>query len=139
MPARSKFTATRRHAVLEVLKAGGSRREAAKAGGVDHATLIRWVARGQRAAPGTRFRDFYEAVVEAQTDPHLRVLQLAADEMEDDPAAAWRFLERREPGFAPTVPEAHDRPAGLVVIQLTLHESPLAHTEGDEDKDEQDD
>lgn len=117
VPTPSKFTAARRHAVLEVLKAGGSRRTAASVAAIEHSTLLRWIERGRRGAPGGRWREFFEAVQEAEADPQLRALKLAYRETLDDPAAAWRFLERVEPGYAPT--QAPSPPAASTVIQLT--------------------
>jgi hypothetical protein len=67
MPTRSKFTADRRHLILELLRAGASRREAARMAGLDHSTLIKWIRRGRKAAPGGRWREFYLDVISAET------------------------------------------------------------------------
>jgi hypothetical protein len=101
MPTPTKFRHGARAAALAVLAAGGSRRQAARAAGVDHATLSRWLERGERVPEG-RYGAFATAVAAAEADPdHLVVVP----DHDDDPTdaeirAAWTFLERREPGFA---------------------------------------
>jgi hypothetical protein len=97
--SESKFTSRRRERVLEILRAGGSRRQAAVAAGVDHSTLGDWIAKGEQATPGTRYRDFADAVAEAEgAPPRLVALRREQDSMDADDAI--RFLERRGE-FAP--------------------------------------
>lgn len=138
MPTRSKFTADRRHAILELLRAGASRRTAASVAGVDHSTLLRWIERGKSGAPGGRFREFFEAVEQAEADPRLRALETVYKELPDNPGLAWKFLERREPGYAPSMPQAPSPPVGPILIQLTLPESPPALLGGEADDEDPD-
>ena len=78
MPMPTKFTAKRRELVLVALSAGASRRTAAEVAGLDHSTLIKWLASG-RAPAGTRFRRFYDEVVAAERGSHRpRLLPLRA-------------------------------------------------------------
>jgi hypothetical protein len=114
MAPPSKFRAAARARVLEILGAGGSRAQAARAAGIDPATLSRWVARGSRAAPGGRWRAFYEAVMTAEADPHLTPLR---DPFED-PSSAWRYLDRSE--FGPrSLPMSVDIDPSRVVVRFT--------------------
>jgi hypothetical protein len=99
VPARSKFTAPVKAKILELLAAGASRRAASAFAGVDHATLLRWLRRGENASEGSRFREFYEQVAEAEAHPKLRALQIVYNAIPDDPGLAWKFIERREPGY----------------------------------------
>lgn len=121
MSGRSKFTADRRKAILELLSVGASRRTAAAVAGVDHATLSRWLSRGQDAPEGSRWREFYVAVVQAEAHPRIRALETVHRELLDNASLAWRYLERREEGYAPQ-PFVPPVPQGPVVIQLTLPE-----------------
>ena len=75
------FTVRRRELILEVLRAGASRRAAARAAGVDHSTLIKWIRRGEHAShPESMYRRFQEDVLAAEADPKLRVLRSASAE-----------------------------------------------------------
>jgi hypothetical protein len=99
LPTPSKFTQARRRRILEALAAGGSRREAATAAGIDHATLTRWLARGRKGAAGGSWRRFWQDVERAEADPHLLALRADYELWEEEPARAWRFLQRHEQEF----------------------------------------
>jgi hypothetical protein len=104
MPTPSKFRQGARDRAIAVLNAGGSRREAAKAANVDHATLHRWLKRGERVHPESRYARFAEAVKLAEADPHTLVVLPDIDEG-PTPAqarAAFRFLERTEWAIEPS-------------------------------------
>jgi transposase len=94
MPARSKFTAARRELIVTAIACGASRRTASKIAGVDHATVQKWLKRGERVPEG-RFGEFRRRVLEGESDPHRRRL-LPVPEPEPDVSAAWKFIERRE-------------------------------------------
>ena len=98
MSTPSKFIERRRLRVLEVLRAGGSRREAARAVGIDPATLTRWIAKGRTAHPEGRWHAFYEDVRAAEVGSRQAA-------WEANPFLAWRFLELTEPGFRRPDPE----------------------------------
>lgn len=108
MPARSTFTEEKRETILQVLRIGGSGRTAAAAAGVPHTTYLRWLAKGRAASPGTRFHEFAEQVEEAEAAPRVRALGVVYRELPDNPLLAWKFLQAREPGFAPPGRERKD-------------------------------
>lgn len=122
MPTPTKFTDPVRRKILGALQLGASRPTAAAIGGVSDETLRRWLERGKRmdedSASG--FRKFYDAVHEAEAYPKVRALQVVNKAWEDKPDLAWKFIERREHGFAPPVPQAAAPAMGPVVIQLSL-------------------
>lgn len=96
----AKFTRARRERLLELLGAGASRRSAALAVGIAPSTLTKWLRRGgEKALPGSQYRAFRLAVLQAEADPQLRALKDSYDRMADDPDLAWRFIERREPSY----------------------------------------
>ncbi|HYU57797.1 MAG TPA: hypothetical protein VEO00_07090 [Actinomycetota bacterium] len=124
MPTPSKWSAARRRAILEILAVGGSRRTAAAAAGIDHATLLRWLDRGATSKGDTTWRRFAEDVAKAEASPRVRALSIVHEAMPDSPMLAWRFLERREEGYAPT-PPAPPPPQGPLVIELSLNPGPV--------------
>ncbi len=123
MSTPSKFTADRRRRILELLGVGASRRAAATAAGIDHATLLRWLRRGEKAAPGGRWAQFYAEVQEAEAHPSLRALERARAREFEDPMAAMRFLERTEPDVWKSEETPSD-PTGPIVIRLSFDKPP---------------
>lgn len=119
MAARSKFTEETRQKILQALSVGASRRTAAAIAGINEAQIRRWLKQGETATRGSRFREFYDAVNEAEAAPRVRALGIIYREMPDNPALAWKFIERREPGFAPPVSAPAAAPAPQVIV-LTL-------------------
>lgn len=107
MPTRSKFRHEARERILQILRAGGSRRAAAAAGGVDAATLHRWIERGKSGHPEERWALFRQQVLEAEgTPPELVALRDEFDRILGDPALAWTWLQKNDPSFfAPDDPE----------------------------------
>jgi transposase len=66
----AKFTVRRREQILELLRAGASRRMAATASGIDHSTLTKWIRRGEQARHSeSQYRRFRDAVLEAEAHP----------------------------------------------------------------------
>lgn len=124
MPTPTKFTAETRERILQALQVGASRRTAAQIAGIDEAQLRRWVTRGKDGAQGTRYHDFYLAVLEAEASPRLRALGVIYKELPDNPVLAWKFIERREPGYAPPMPNLGPPQAGPVVVQLAFSDRP---------------
>jgi hypothetical protein len=120
MPTPTKFTAETRQKILQALQVGASRTTSAHIAGVDEAQVRRWIAKGKDAAPGTRFREFYEAVIAAEASPRMRALGIIYKEMPDRPDLAWKYIERREPGYAPPMPSMPPPSQGPVIIQLAL-------------------
>jgi hypothetical protein len=120
MPRPTKFTEPVKRGILELLRLGASRQTAAHAKGVGKATLTRWLQEGETAVRGSAKRTFYEAVLEAEAEGNLKALRIVSAEMENDPKLAWKYLERREPGYAPPQPHGPSVPEGPRVIQLSL-------------------
>lgn len=134
MPTPSKFTAERRQRIIQALSIGASRNTAAGIAGVDESAIRRWIAKGKEAEPGSRFREFYEEVIQAEASPRMRALGIIYKEMPDNPVLAWKYIERREPGFAPPVAGIGAPSQQPVVIQLNFHDGSStqpALTEGD--------
>jgi transposase-like protein len=53
--------------VLQALKLGASIRTAARAAGVGHQTLLRWLERGATASDGSTWRTFHDECEEARS------------------------------------------------------------------------
>lgn len=126
MSTPTKFTQETREKILQALSVGASQRTAAAIAGIDAATLTRWLQKGREADQETNFGKFYAAVQQAEAQPRVRALGILYKELPDNPALAWKFIERREPGFAPPMPNA---PASLqpqVVIQMAFADGSLA-------------
>jgi hypothetical protein len=115
----SRFTEPVKKGILEYLKLGASRQTAAHANGIGKATLTRWIQEGETAARGSAKRKFYEAVIQAESEGSVKALRIVSAEMENDPKLAWKYLERREPGYAPQL-HGPSVPEGPRVIQLSL-------------------
>src|SRR6185436_1898218 len=120
MPTPSKFTADRKEEILRCARLGGSNSTCAAAGGIGEATLRDWLERGANSEEGSAYRDFYEAFQAAKAVPNVRALEIVQKAMADKPDLAWKFLERREGGFAPPAPQAPAASAGPVLIQLAF-------------------
>jgi transposase-like protein len=103
VPTPSKFRAAARTRIIEILVAGGSRAAAARAAGVDPATLHRWVEKGRNGDPEGRWRmfsDLVELAESRQQPPVLVGLSAQEQQWAAHPDLAWKFLEQHEPGFA---------------------------------------
>lgn len=112
MPNRSKFTHDRRERALQVLWAGGSRREAARAISVDHVTMLRWLRRGATAASGGRWRTFFEQVRTAEAGgPELVVLEDRFETMLMSASAMFAWLEEME---------RQDVPEPITVVEVSF-------------------
>jgi transposase-like protein len=81
VPRPSKFTSRRKERVLAILGAGGSRREAARAAGIDPATLRSWIRRGERSTPEGAFGRFLADVRAAESGQRLVGLEPDRDEV----------------------------------------------------------
>lgn len=130
MPTPTKFTEPVRQTVIEALKIGASLRTAAAVAGIDHKTLTRWLDKGRTAEEGSRWQVFFEACEAAIANPKMRALGLIYEKLADDANVAWKFIERREDGYAPPMPQAPPPQQGPVVIQLSLADGrPIALTD----------
>jgi hypothetical protein len=116
MPTRSKFTAETRAKIIQALKVGASANMAAAIAGVDEAQIRRWRAKGKESEEGTSHREFYEACKEAEAHPGLRALGIIYKELPDNPTLAWKYVERKVPGYEPPV----QAPTVIAPVNLTL-------------------
>lgn len=123
MPTPSKFTAETRQKIIEALSVGASRRTAAAIAGVNEAQIRRWLKKGEESEEGSRFREFYTQAIEAEAQPRLRALGVLYRELPDNPALAWKFIERREPGYAPPMVNQPAAVGAPVIIQLGFADS----------------
>lgn len=120
MPTPSKFTPETRTKIIQALQVGASRRTAAAIAGIDEAQVRRWLTRGKESTEG-RFHEFYEECLKAEASPRMRALGIIYKEMPENPMLAWRYVERREPGYEPPAPSL---PTGQapIVVQLAFHD-----------------
>lgn len=121
MPARSKFTTPVRQKLLEAKRMGASDQTACALARISDETLRRWLVRGKDAPEGSQYRTFYLDFREAAVDPNARALSAVSAVFLDQPTVAWRYLERREPGYAPPAPsQPMPQWPQTTVIQLKL-------------------
>ena len=97
MPRPTKLSPQRQAQICEYVAQGSSREVAARACGVDPATLYRWMQRGE-AEPAGIYRKFCEAIKKADAEAELASLRNISAAAENGvwQAAAWK-LERRYP------------------------------------------
>jgi hypothetical protein len=119
MPTPSKFTADRRKLLIEGAELGLSRQSNSIHAGIEDATLRRWLERGRIAPEGSAFKRFREEFLAAEVAPRKKALAIVSEAWPDKPDLAWKFIERREPGYAPPMPNAPVH-QGPVVIELKL-------------------
>jgi hypothetical protein len=119
----SKFRPDVIETFLEAAAVGCSQTTCAYLAGVDPAQGSRWLAKGKEDTEkglDTAKARFYQAYHKNQATTNMRALGIIHREMETNPTLAWKYVERREPGYAPPAPALPDRREGPVVIQLTL-------------------
>jgi hypothetical protein len=93
-----KLTARRQRAIVDAIRRGAHRAQAAEAAGIARSTLQGWLSRGELDDARGRYREFAEAVRTAEAQAELEALksiERAAAEG-DWRAKAW-ILERRFP------------------------------------------
>lgn len=97
MARPDKLTPERQQRIVTAIRAGNTREAAAGYGGVHAATLYRWLAKGKVARNGSKCRELYEAVKDAENECELTsVAIIRAAAQRHWTAAAW-WLERRRP------------------------------------------
>ncbi len=121
MPTPTKFTAENRQKILQALQVGASRRTASHLAGISEKALRDWCARGRDGSAQGNYRKFYEDVLAAEAAPRMRALGIVYQSLPDKPDLAWKFLERKEDGYAPPV-AALPPPVTPVRINLSFHE-----------------
>jgi len=96
MGRRSKLTDDVRRRITDAVLIGASRACAAGAAGIGESTFYRWLERGEASSKGP-FREFWEAVSEAECQAELAAVRCWQAAMANDWRAAMHFLERRFP------------------------------------------
>lgn len=119
----SKFTKERREAILATLRVGNSRTTAAAIAGIGEGTLRRWLTEAKDAKAGSAKAQFLSDVLTAEAEPKVRAMVAVQDSWEARPDLAFKFLERRETGFAPPMPNAH--PAAQTQTEIVVRFAPM--------------
>lgn len=124
----AKFTAQARETILQALRVGASRRTAARVAGINERTLRDWLKRGEAGPEGSSYRKFWEDAQEAEAHPRVRALGVIYNALPDRPDLAWKFIERREEGYAPpqAVPAVAAMPAPVNIV-LSFTDASPAH------------
>jgi len=98
MARPDKLTPERMDRIVTAIRAGNTREAAAQYAGVGETTLYRWLQTGRRSRNGSKCRELWEAVKEAENDAELEsVLIIREAARKSWQAAAW-WLERRKHG-----------------------------------------
>jgi hypothetical protein len=122
VPTPTKFKAEVRQKIIQALSVGASRRTAAAIAGVDHEQIRRWMDKGKNSAEGTAYHEFYIDVISAEASPRMRALGVIYKELPDNPGLAWKFVERREPGYEAPIAAIQQPQATPVVVHLSFHD-----------------
>lgn len=113
----SMFTAERRQRILEAKRVGASDRTAARVAGIHPKTLGDWLKRGREGSKESAYRKFVEDFDEAEAHPRERALGIIYNALPDRPDLAWKYVERREDGYAPP----QDKPVPAIQpVNITL-------------------
>ena len=116
-----KLTPARQQALVERIKAGAPYETATKSIGIGYTTFRRWMLRGEAAESG-RFRDFYEAITQAEHECEVRMIAQWQGQMPKDWRAIRDFLERRFPDrWGKRVSHGFD-PSQPLKVQMTREE-----------------
>ena len=126
MPTPSKFVKDRREEILRAKRLGCSDRTSARAGGVSPKTLRDWLKKGQDSEVGA-YHDFFEDFEAARATPAVRAMEIVNRSWDDKPELAWKYLQVREDGFAPPVPQVAAA-SGPTIINLSLADGRPAAT-----------
>lgn len=119
----SKFTAATRERILQAKRVGASDRTASRVAGISPPTLRDWLSKGEKGSPESQYRRFWEEFEEAAAHPRERALGIIYNALPDRPDLAWKYIERREDGYAPPVPTTAAAQAGPVSITLSFFET----------------
>lgn len=84
-------------AIVNALKIGATRKDAAGAAGVEYQTFLNWMETGRIAKSGMFF-EFFDACAKAEHSARLKYLgTIAKAAQEGDWRAALEYLKRRDP------------------------------------------
>ena len=119
----SKFTADRKKRIIEAKRVGASNKTAALVAGIGEPTLRDWLERGRKGPKDSAYAKFLEEFEQAAAHPRERALGIIYNALPDRPDLAWKYIERREEGYAPPIAQ----PAAVVqpvAITLSFFEAP---------------
>ena len=80
--------------IVEAIRSGNYAEPSSRSAGISLSTFYRWLARGEAEEQGP-YRDFLEAVREAEATAEIAAVAVLRDAMTTDWRAAVSFLERR--------------------------------------------
>lgn len=83
--------------ICENLRKGMSRKRAAQLAGISEATFHRWMRSGKQSRQGTEKRNFYEAVLQAESELESKLVGKWKEEAEKSWQAAAALLAKRFP------------------------------------------
>lgn len=96
MGRQSKLTPAVQARIVEAIAGGNYYEAAAALAGISRPTLFRWLEKGETAHSGM-YRDFRNAVLEAEAQAEAEMVRLWRAQAPDNWAAARDFLARRHP------------------------------------------
>ena len=91
-----KLTPKVQEALVRAIQAGNYATVAVSYAGISRATFYRWMQQGQADETGP-FREFYNAIRQAETQAEVRAVAILQGHMQDSWQAVVAFLERRFP------------------------------------------
>ncbi len=92
MPRRTKLTPDLQERILNMIRLGNYRNVAAQAVGIAPETFSRWMSR-----PRDPYRQFRQAVEQAEAMAEVSMVALIAKAARDDPKYALQYLARKAP------------------------------------------
>jgi hypothetical protein len=119
----SKFTADRRERILQAKRVGASNRTAARVAGISPSVLADWLKRGETGLAESNYHQFWEEFEEASAHPRERALGIIYNALPDRPDLAWKYIERREDGYAPPIQAPAIAQVGPVNVMLSFIEA----------------
>src|SRR5262245_33589592 len=96
MPRTCKLDDATQARILEALRAGNSRKTAARYGGITPQTFCTWFRKGRKAKAG-KFHFFHHEVLQAETHAIVRNVAIVQKAAQDDWKAACWWLARKCP------------------------------------------
>ena len=96
MARPSKLTPEITKRLIEAIRAGNYYEAACAYAGIHYSTFRKWMQKGETAKSG-KFREFFEAIMQAEYEAEARMVALWQKHMPEDYRAIRDFLERRYP------------------------------------------
>jgi transposase len=109
-----KLTAAVQARIVDAVRAGSRREEAAAAAGIARSTLQGWLARGEAANAPARFQNFAAAVRQADAEWEVAAVEAIGSAAADGDwrALAWLLERRRPERWGRTTRLEHSGPEG---------------------------